>query len=82
MVQELVQILKKYDALDRFGLTLLHEHLPLAEDEIMMETTDRAARTQIIRPVPKSTLQAPGYFASAWRLDTGEPTQGCYDFPD
>ncbi len=27
MVKELAEVLKKYDALDRFGLTLLHQHL-------------------------------------------------------
>lgn len=77
MVQEIVAVLKKYDALDRFGLTLLHQHFPISDDEVLLETTDINARTQLIRPVPKSSLESEAYIETSWRLDTGKSMMHC-----
>ncbi|MFE1559229.1 hypothetical protein ACFW6V_30110 [Streptomyces sp. NPDC058734] len=44
-VRDLVEVLDKHGNLDRFGLCLLHDHFPLAPDEIMVETNDPATRT-------------------------------------
>ncbi|MEU6323685.1 hypothetical protein [Streptomyces sp. NPDC047009] len=44
-VQDLIAVLEKHDNLSRFGLCLLHDHFPLAEGEILVETTDVEART-------------------------------------
>ncbi|MFD8980246.1 hypothetical protein [Streptomyces sp. NPDC059564] len=44
-VRDLVEVLDKHGNLDRFGLCLLHDHFPLAPDEVMVETNDPAART-------------------------------------
>ncbi|MDH6539741.1 hypothetical protein [Streptomyces sp. SPB4] len=44
-VRDLVEVLDKHGNLDRFGLCLLHDHFPLAPDEVMVETNDPVART-------------------------------------
>ncbi|MDK9498788.1 hypothetical protein QEZ40_003993 [Streptomyces katrae] len=44
-VQDLVDVLEKHGNLDRFGLCLLHDHFPLAADEVIVETNDSATRT-------------------------------------
>lgn len=44
-VQDLVAILEKHGNLERFGLCLLHEHFPLAADEILVEAADAESRT-------------------------------------
>ncbi|MCX5381588.1 hypothetical protein [Streptomyces sp. NBC_00091] len=44
-VRDLVGVLEKHGNLDRFGLCLLHDHFPLAADEVMVETNDSATRT-------------------------------------
>ncbi|WP_405480534.1 hypothetical protein [Streptomyces sp. NBC_00009] len=44
-VQELAAVLEKHGNLERFGLCLLHDHFPLAEGEILAETTDAETRT-------------------------------------
>ncbi|MFF8591039.1 hypothetical protein ACF061_06290 [Streptomyces sp. NPDC015220] len=44
-VGDLVAVLEKHGNLDRFGLCLLHDHFPLADDEILVETNDPRART-------------------------------------
>ena len=45
LIQELVAVLRKHNALDRFGLTLLHQHFDIGDDEVMVESTDIEART-------------------------------------
>lgn len=77
LVQELVQVLKKNNALDRFGITLLHRHFLFSDNEVLVETTDVEGRTQIIRPVSKETLRDKQYIETAWRLDTGQATLAC-----
>lgn len=48
---ELRDVLKKHNALDRFGITLLHKHFDVADDEIMLETTDVGNRTLHMQPI-------------------------------
>ncbi|MGW3071326.1 hypothetical protein [Kitasatospora sp. NPDC001132] len=48
-MRDLVDVLEKHGNLDRFGLCLLHEHFPVASDEVLVETHDLAARTLQIR---------------------------------
>jgi len=77
MVEEVVAVLRKHNALDRFGLMLLHQHFDIADDEVLLETTDIESRTQLIRPVPKSTLEAMEYIETSWRLDSGSAVMHC-----
>ncbi|MFF7367856.1 hypothetical protein [Streptomyces tricolor] len=44
-VRDMVAVLAKHGNLNRFGLCLLHDHFPLAADEVLVETNDVAART-------------------------------------
>lgn len=44
-VRDLVAVLEKHGNLDRFGLCLLHDHFPVASDEVLVETHDIEART-------------------------------------
>ncbi|HEX8727912.1 MAG TPA: hypothetical protein VF739_04780 [Ktedonobacterales bacterium] len=62
-LEEIRQVLVKYGALSRFGVTLLHSHFSLSDDEIMMETTDLDSREQRVRPVSRSWLDAEGVTA-------------------
>lgn len=70
--REIRDVLKKYNALDRFGMTLIHSHFDLAQDEVMMETTDVQARTQLVRPVKKTSLANELYSITNWKLCDGE----------
>ncbi|MGW4905742.1 hypothetical protein [Streptomyces sp. NPDC004270] len=44
-VRDVVAVLAKHGNLNRFGLCLLHDHFPIAEDEVLVETNDPQART-------------------------------------
>jgi hypothetical protein len=70
--RELRDVLKKYDALDRFGLTLLHSHFDVADDEVMLETTDVDARTHLVRPVKRASLNDEAYSITNWKLAEGD----------
>lgn len=78
LVQGLVQVLEKYDALKRFGLALLHEHFPTSPDEILVEETDVVTRVQTIQPQKKSRVRGL-YVATILRLDLDalEPVAVC-----
>jgi len=56
-LRELRDVLKKHDCLERFGITLLHTHFEIGEDEILLETTNVQERTQIIQPVKAKDYQ-------------------------
>lgn len=76
-VSELIQVLRKHGRLNRFGLTLLHQHFDVAEDEMLLEESDPVTRTLLIQPVKKSELSGVQYKATSWRLDSGKPLMGC-----
>lgn len=75
---ELAAVLKRHGSLDRFGLTLLHEHFSTGPDEVMLETNDPIARTLLIKPVPKTELYGVDSVVTSWRLDDiGRPLMAC-----
>src|SRR4051794_17592187 len=42
---DLYSVLERHGALDRFGLTLLHDHFEVDDAEILIETCDPESRT-------------------------------------
>jgi hypothetical protein len=60
---EIRAVLEKYNCLGRFGVTLLHSHFDVADDEMMLETTDPERREHAVRPVKRSWLRERGIIA-------------------
>ncbi len=77
VMKELHDVLKKHGALNRFGITLMHQHFEIAEDEVLLETTDIENRVQMIQPVKKHIVDNLEGIETAWRLDTGMPMMSC-----
>ena len=79
-LEEIAAVLQKHDRLDRFGLSLLHKHFDLAEDEVLVEYTDEEARTQTIRVEKRPAQNNSCIQQTAWRFKKGSarPTLGCY----
>jgi len=75
--REIYEVFKKHNALSRYGVTLLHKHFDVANNEMLVETTDRTARVQTIRAVNKSELLNEPVIETSWRLDTGYPLVTC-----
>ncbi|GGB25340.1 hypothetical protein GCM10011505_03190 [Tistrella bauzanensis] len=62
-LMEIRAVLEKHRCLERFGVALLHNHFDLAEDEILLETTDVNTREQFLRPVKQSWMDENGVTA-------------------
>lgn len=77
LMQELHEVLQRHNALRRFGITLLHQHFTLADDEVLVESTNRATRVQTIEPVKIVEVRNLDTIETSWRLDTGKPTMAC-----
>lgn len=67
--RELRDVLAKYNALERFGINLIHKHFDIAEDECLVETIDHEQRTLIVRPVKKHEIG--NAVETQWRLADG-----------
>jgi hypothetical protein len=82
---ELRAVLERHDALGRFGITLLHQHFDIGEDELLVEEVDVEERTLTIQPVSRSEIANRRRVKETnWRLDTDvamtacTPYQFCY----
>ena len=69
-LREIRDVLDKHDKLDRLGIALLHNHFPLADDEVMLEETDEAGRLQTLVPVKSSEI-GPTDMGTIWKLQAG-----------
>ena len=77
--RELRDVLQRYGALDRFGISLIHRHFDIADDEELMEYTDVEERTLTVKPVKKSDIDWQHAFSAPnWTpipRQTGHPVQ-------
>lgn len=76
-INDIVQVLKKHDCLDRFGLTLLHKHFDLEDGEVLAETNNPVCRTLLVEPIDRTDLANSRYYETAWRFDSGRPITTC-----
>jgi hypothetical protein len=74
---ELREVLVRHNALDRFGITLLHQHFDTAEDELLVEEVDVESRTLTIRPVSRGEVVGRGVKETNWRLDSDAAVSAC-----
>ena len=74
-VNDIREVLAKHGNLSRFGLCLLHDHFPIHEGEILLETHDTAARTLALRTVKAEELAGLEAKMTSWHFAnmTGEP---------
>lgn len=76
---ELRQVLAKYGALNRFGICLLHDHFPIAQDEILIETVNPVERTMVLKPM--RTLEVGSALETAWQFSSDPPQPGVMPVP-
>ncbi|CQD21008.1 hypothetical protein BN1232_05116 [Mycobacterium lentiflavum] len=78
-LEEIRLVLERHKNLDRFGIALLHSHFQIADDELLLETTDVEEREHWVRPVKKSHLSQMGLEArtTILRFDTTGHSQAC-----
>lgn len=80
-LREIGEVLRRHGAKERFGLTLLHDHFQVAEDELLIEMCDIENRTLTIRPVRRSEFnQGDKLIETNWTFEAGnrlEPQLVC-----
>jgi hypothetical protein len=82
------EVLEKYGKEQKFGVTLLHKHFDLTDDEIMLETQDVPQRVLTSRPVQLSRVRDQHLVATSWRFHgkqmhiTGACAGGPYGGPN
>lgn len=76
---EIEAVLARHGKAGRFGVSLLHRHFDLAEDERLVEVIDAESRTLTSRPVKAGEL--PEGVPSMWQLTASGPQAifWCYD---
>ena len=67
-LQEIYAVLKRHGKHERFGVTLLHKHFPVNDDEVMLEHTDTANRRLELRPARKDSPEVARSVQTSWRL--------------
>lgn len=70
--------LSAYGCLDTFGVSLIHKHFDIADDEILLETIDVEARTLSVRPVKKA--DQPQAIETQWLLSEGDAVMVCHGY--
>jgi len=75
-LNEIKAVLDRYGRTRRFGITLLHSHFRLGDDEVFLEHSDEIARTLFSRPVKLSEIANKPFRPTVWRFD-GVKAQGC-----
>ena len=83
--QEIAAVLQRHGKLDRFDLALRHGHFDVADDELLVETSDPISRTLSIEPYrPDSIPVGAGIRETVWSLELDGPVasqrckQGCF----
>lgn len=79
-LQMVREVLRKRNAIDKFGISLLHDHFDVNDDEILLETNDPVTRTLIIKPYRNEELKEAdidieenGFVQTNWRFDGNDP---------
>jgi hypothetical protein len=79
ILNALREVLVQHNALNRFGIQLLHRHFDIAEDESMVEYIDEENRTLTLRA--QSSQASDGAIITAWRFTSDNvgpmPTMAC-----
>lgn len=67
-LEDIRNVLLKYNMIDRFGVTLLHAHFPVYEGEVLVETCDHNSRALEMHPVAARQDLADQAVETSWRL--------------
>lgn len=76
-LRELQAVLEKHDATGRFGLTLMHKHFDIAEDEMLVEFPDVESRTLVTKVMRQDSVPKNELTITSVSLANGKIIAGC-----
>lgn len=74
-IDEIREVLERHGALQRFGVTLLHQHFDVADHEVLVEKIDVERR--ILTSSPEAVEGVGSGIETSWRLDHPSRMQIC-----
>ncbi|MFT4075636.1 MAG: hypothetical protein QM647_08880 [Asticcacaulis sp.] len=79
-LSEIQAVLKRHGKQDRFGVTLIHKHFDMAEDEVLLEHTHLEDRRLVLAPVKTDAADVVRSVQTAWMFSDngGELMRACY----
>ncbi len=77
---EVAEVLQRHGVASRFGVTLLHRHFEVGDDEVMIEGIDAENRKLSWGPIKATDELAQGAVETCWRLDVPGVVMGCKDW--
>ena len=71
-LNEIREVLMKHNSLNRFGITLLHGHFDISDDEILVEVCDVENRKLISSPMKREEVAKAKSIETNWRFDADQ----------
>lgn len=74
ILRDIRAVLERHEALDQFGINLLHKHFDLGPDEILVEYTDEQNRTLTSRVEMRvDVMRQNDSIETNWTFDRNDP---------
>ena len=70
-LNDLQAVIEKYGLTNKFGVSLLHKHFDIADDEVLLERNNPKERTLTSSPIKIEEAEKPEYMTTMWRFDDG-----------
>jgi hypothetical protein len=74
---ELKEVLRRHGLEKKYGITLLHKHFDLRDDEILVEHTDIGQRTLVSKPMKVGSVPTQNLIEVTWSLDNDLVVGNC-----
>lgn len=71
-------VLVRHGRIERFGICLLHQHFPVGDGEILVETCNEEEQTLTLRLANKDSLPAHSVVETVWRFDKPGAAAACW----
>lgn len=65
-LQAVYDVLKQHGMQDRFGVTLIHKHFDMADDEVLLEQTNAAERRLVLAPAKLDSQEVSRSVQTSW----------------
>lgn len=75
-LEDIRAVVERHGKAKRFGVTVLHQHFLMAEDEVLVEHCDQEQRTLVTAPEKATEIIRREYLPTVWRFD-GKFPQVC-----
>jgi hypothetical protein len=77
-LEDIRLVIEKYKLTSKFGISLLHKHFDIEEDEVLLERNDPITRELTLSPLKVTESMNLNYATTQWRFDSGALYGCCF----